>query len=211
MSASSSILMIIFISSFSFISNLPLPKEINSNISIDKINGISKEKNLINDNINISSFFILGFDKYIYDINNKTIKFNFYFLKDNNKSFPNKLYLYLNINYKVKIIRNLQNDNVFKSICDLISNNNILDNIIKYECKLSTNGKEIKNIKSLDILEYNSQKIQIQNLSFLYILYKDNIQNAKEDIFNKSLYILSNSFINYNEKEFNVSGELLNN
>jgi len=83
-----------------------------------------------------------------------------------------------------------------------------LDNIIKYECKLSTNGKEIKNIKSLDILEYNSQKIQIQNLSFLYILYKDNIQNAKEDIFNKPLYILENSIINSNQKDFNITGDL---
>ena len=56
-----------------------------------------------------------------------------------------------------------------------------MDNIIKYECKLSTKGKEIHNIKSLDILEYNSQKIEIQNSSFLYTLYKDNIQIAKED------------------------------
>ena len=61
-----------------------------------------------------------------------------------------------------------------------------MDNIIKYECELSTNGKEINNIKSLDILEYNSHKIKIQNSSFLYTLYKDNIQNAKEVIFNKS-------------------------
>ena len=176
--------MIIFFTCFNFILNLPAIISIKSNTSINAIKGIGIEENINNDNknnIDIFPYIILGFDKYIYDINNKTIKFNLYFLKDNNNSFPNKLYLYLNINYKDKIIRNLQNDNVFKSTCDLISNNNILDNIIKYECKLLTNGKEINNIKSLDIIEYNSQKIKIKKSSFLYTLYKDNIQIAKED------------------------------
>ena len=173
MSESSYILMIAFISFFSFISNLPSKIDLKPNTSIAKIKGISNEINLINDNLNISSLFILGFDNYIYDINIITIKFNFYFFKDNNNnnSSPSKLYLYLNINYKDKITRNLQNDNVFKSICDLISNNNIYDNIIKYECILLTNGKEINNIKSLDILEYNSQKIENSKIKFpLYII-----------------------------------------
>jgi len=182
MSESSYSVIIIFISYFSFISNLASTVDFKPNISIDKIKGISKEKNLINDNLNISSLFMLGFDKYIYDINNKIIKFNLYFFKDNSNLFPNKLHLYLNINYKDKIIRNLQNDKVFKSTCDLILNNkDILDKKIKYECKILINGKEINNIKSLDIIEYNSQKIKIKKSSFLYTLYKDNIQIAKED------------------------------
>jgi len=205
-------LMIIFICCFNFILNSPSTINIKSNPSINEIKGIFPESNIKNgsmDNIDISSFIILGFDKYIYDINNKIIKFNFYFFKDNNNSFPNRFYLYLNINYKDKIIRYLQNDNNFKSTCDLISDNNTSDQIIKYECKLKTNGKEINNIKSLDIVEYNSQRIKIQNLCFLYILYKDNIKNAKEDIFNKQIYILKNSFVNNNnEKEFNITGDL---
>jgi len=210
--SSSYISMIIIFSCFNFVLNLPSIISIKSNTSINAIKEIDIEENINNDNknnIDIFPYIILGFDNYIYDINDKTIKLNVYFLKDNNNSFPNKLYLYLNINYKDKIIRNLQNDNVFKSTCDLISNNkDILDNIIKYECKLLTNGKEINNIKSLDILEYNSQKIKIQKSSFLYLLYKDNIQNAEEDIFNKSLYILENSIVYINEKEFNITGEL---
>ena len=39
-------------------------------------------------------------------------------------------------------------------------------------------------------------------------MHKDNIQNAEEDIFNKSLYILENSTVYINEKEFNITGEL---
>ena len=97
MSESSHILMRIFISFFSFILNLPAKIDLRPNTSIAKIKGISNEINLINDNLNISSPFILGFDKYIYNINNKTIKFNLYFFKDNINSFPNLLYLYLNI------------------------------------------------------------------------------------------------------------------
>ena len=64
-----------------------------------------------------------------------------------------------------------------------------------------------KKFKFLDKIEYNSQKFEIQKSSFLYIL-KDNIQNAKEDIFNKQIYILKNSIVNNNEKEFNITGEL---
>jgi len=115
--------------------------------------------------------------------------------------------LYLNINYKDKIIRNLKNDKDSKSTCDLIPHNNDIDYIVNYDCNLSTNGKEINNIKFLDKIEYNSQKFEIQKSSFLYIL-KDNIQNAKEDIFNKQIYILKNSIVNNNEKEFNITGEL---
>ena len=52
------------------------------------------------------------------------------------------------------------------------------------------------------------KKLKIQKSSFLYTLYKDNIQNAKEDIFNKSLYILENSIVNHNEKDFHITGDL---
>ena len=205
-------LMIIFICCFNFILNSPSTINIKSNPSINEIKGIFPESNIKNgsmDNIDISPFFILGFDKYNYDINNKIIKFNFYFFKDNNNSFPNKFYLYLNINYKDKIINNLQNVNIFKSACDLISDNNDIDYIMKYECNLSTNGKEIKVIKFLDIIEYNSQNIEIQNPSFLYRSYKDNIQTAREDILNKQIYILKNSIVDNNsEKEFNIVGDL---
>ena len=162
---SSLILIIIFISCFNFILNLPSQKDIKFNISISTTKGISSDLNFnvgSKDNINISSFFILGFDNYIYDINNKIIKFNLYFFKDNNNSFPNKLYLYLNINYKDKIIRNLKNDKDSKSVCDLIPHNNDIDYIVNYECNLSTNGKEINNIKFLDKIEYNSQKFENQ-------------------------------------------------
>jgi len=205
-------LMIIFICCFNFILNSPSTINIKSNPSINEIKGIFPGSNIKNgsmDNIDISPFFILGFDKYNYDINNKIIKFNFYFFKDNNNSFPNKFYLYLNINYKDKIINNLQNVNIFKSACDLISDNNDIDYIMKYECNLSTNGKEIKVIKFLDIIEYNSQRNEIQNFSFLYTFYKDNIQISKEDIFNKQIYILKNSIVDNNsEKEFNIVGDL---
>ena len=71
---SSLILIIIFISCFNFILNLPSQKDIKFNISISTTKGISSDLNFnvgSKDNINISSFFILGFDNYIYDINNK--------------------------------------------------------------------------------------------------------------------------------------------
>ena len=67
-------LMVIFISSSNFILNSSSTVNIKSNNYINTINWIFPETNFKNgtiENIDISSLFILGFDKYIYDINDK--------------------------------------------------------------------------------------------------------------------------------------------
>ena len=106
--------------------------------------------------------------------------------------------------------RNFQNhvneQATIKSECILYHNE--IKNQIKYECEFNTLGEDILNIKSLDIIELDSQKIEIQDSSFLHTIYKNNIQIAVGNIFNKPLYILENSIINSNEKEFNITGNL---
>lgn len=93
-----------------------------------------------------------------------------------------------------------------KSIYNLVDSN--INKQIKYECELETNGKDILNIKSLDLFEYDSKKVEIQSSSFLYSLYKNNIQNVQGDIFNKPLFFLKDSIVKNNEKEFNITGNL---
>ena len=93
-----------------------------------------------------------------------------------------------------------------KAKCDLIQSD--IKNQIKYKCEFDTLGEYISNIKSLDIIEFNSHKVEIQSSSFLHALYKNNMQNAVGNIFNKPLYILEDSIINSNQKEFNITGNL---
>ena len=144
-------------------------------------------------------------------MNAKKVKFNLFLATISQTFFPNeKIYLNLNIISKSGRLRNIQNNEnsgtTIKSICNLATNNP--KKIVKYECEFETNGEEIINVKSLDTFEINSQKYEIQKSSFLHLLYKNNLQDAKEEIFNKPLYILEDSIVNNNEKEFNITGNL---
>lgn len=151
--------------------------------------------------IDVTSLFILGFDKYFDDINNKITKFNCYFIENEEILYPKILYLNLSINYKNNKNRNLQiKDNEIKSKCELNINNEI-KNQIKYGCEFDTNGEEISNVIILDKFEKSS---------FIYLFYKDNIQSAKDEIFNKTLYILQDATITTSKKEFNITGDLYN-
>ena len=178
---------------------------INNNVDTSIETEISPSDQTI---INISSYFILGTDKFYYNINIKKVTFNFFIYKIEKESFPNNIYLYIITYYKKN--RNLENDEnggeTIKSKCKIELND--IKNQIKYGCEFDTNGEEISNVKSLDIIESNSQKYEIQRTSFLHSLYKNNIQNAKDYIFNKPLYILEDSIINYSDEEFNITGNL---
>ena len=192
-----------------------------------KIEGVIEETDLVTTNLgtientnddnndgeikpfDINSIFLLGYDKYEYDINMKKIAFNCYFYKLKEVTFPNEIYMLININYKT--LRTLQkrekiNNEENKSKCTLSSTN--IKNQVKYKCEFITNGNEILNIKSLDKIEINSQKNELKKLSFLHLLNKDNLQNVKGDIFNKQIFFLENSIVNNNNKEFNITGTL---
>ena len=67
----------------------------------------------------------------------------------------------------------------------------------------------IESVKFLDIIESNSQSYIISNLSLFALLYKDNLQNVQNNIFNKTLFILNNSKIIENNVEFNITGNML--
>ena len=123
------------------------------------------------------------------------------------------MYFYVKISYRN--YRNLQDnengegDEEAKSLCNLVDSN--IKYQVKYECELEINekDKDILNVKSLDKFEFDGKKIEIQNSSFLHSLYKNNMENTKDDIFNKPLYILENSVVNNNQKEFNITGNLI--
>ena len=78
-----------------------------------------------------------------------------------------------------------------------------------YELEINEKDKDILNVKSLDKFEFDGKTIEIQSSSFLHSLYKNNMENAQGDIFNKPLFILENSVVNNNEKEFNITGNLI--
>ena len=159
--------------------------------------------------LDINSIFLLGYDKYVYDINKKKVTFNCFFYKLKEVNFPSEIYMYININYKtLSSFQRRKNDDIEenKLKCTLSPNN--IKNQVKYACEFTTNGNEILNIKSLDKIEINSQKNELKKISFLHSLNKDNLQNSKEDIFNKQLFFLENSIVNNNDKEFNISGNL---
>ena len=162
--------------------------------------------NIIKQNLN---YYILGTDRFFYDINNKKISFNFYLAAFTEDLFPDNIILYLIVNYRSgsRNLENIENNSeTINSTCKLKDNE--IANQIKYECEYNINAENISSVKSLDIIEINSQKIEIQNLSFLHLLNKNNIQNIKEDVFNKPLYFLKDSIINSNSKEFNITGNL---
>jgi hypothetical protein len=143
----------------------------------------------------------------------KKITFNCYFIITIQIFFPKVIHFYVKINYRN--YRNLQDnengdaDEETKSLCNLVDSN--IKYQVKYECELEINekDKDILNVKSLDKFEFDGKKIEIQNSSFLHSLYKNNMENAKDDIFNKPLYILENSVVNNNEEEFNITGNLI--
>jgi len=186
------------------------------NVDPDDFNDTTNKTNIIDESSGVipgfidytTRYFILGSDNYNYDINNNKVTFNLFFASLTQETFPNNISLYLTTNYTIK--RNLQinesEDSTIKSECILYHDE--IKNQIKYECEFNTLGEDILNIKSLDIIEFNSQKIEIQDSSFLHTKYKNNIQNAVGNIFNKPLYILEDSIINSNENEFNITGNL---
>jgi hypothetical protein len=180
--------------------------------TLSEITDIQKEQTAQN-STDIESPFILGFDKYMYISSYKKITFNCYFIITIQTFFPKVIHFYVKINYRN--YRNLQDnengdaDEETKSLCNLVDSN--IKYQVKYECELEINekDKDILNVKSLDKFEFEGKKIEIQSSSFLHSLYKNNMENAKGDIFNKPLYILENSVVNNNEKEFNITGNLI--
>ena len=186
------------------------------NVEPDGIYDTKNETTIIDDSSRVipripdytTLYFILGFDNYNYDINNNKVHFNLFLISLTQETFPNNISLHLITNYTTK--RNLQinvnEDETIKSECILYHNE--IKNQIKYECEFNTLGEDILYIKSLDIIELDSQKIEIPDSSFLHNIYKNNIQTALGNIFNKPLYILENSIINSNEKGFNITGNL---
>lgn len=184
-----------------------LDSTINDSTKITGITDIQTSKTVQN-YTDISSPFILGFDKYVYSSVYKKITFNCYFSITKEIYFPKVIYSFVLINYRsFRYLQSNENGNEeSKSIYNLVDSN--INKQIKYECELETNGKDILNIKSLDLFEYDSKKVEIQSSSFLYSLYKNNIQNVQGDIFNKPLFFLKDSIVKNNEKEFNITGNL---
>ena len=80
---------------------------------------------------------------------------------------------------------------------------------MKYECEFYTTGTNIESVQFLEIIESNSNNYIITNLTLFAFLYKDNLQNAQNDIFNKTLFILNSSKIIENNVEFNITGTML--
>ena len=165
--------------------------------------------NPVTENTNVpitpdTKIFILGFDSFTYNINNKLATFNCYFSFVIQGTFPKIIYLYFIVNYK-RDINSEPSENI-KPLCNLVDNN--IKDLAKYKCEFATNGEEILNVKSLDIIEIDSQNIEIGYSGFLYLENKNNIQNAQDEVFDKNLYFLEDSVINNDEKEFNITGNL---
>ncbi len=179
------------------------PDEIYDTTTIEKSSGV-----IIEFPNNTNQYFILGFDNYNYDIKNNKTYFNIFFANPSQETFPKNISLYLITNYtKKRYLQIYLNEDVpIKSKCLL--DNNEIKNQIKYKCEFKTTGEDILNIKSLDIIEFDLKKIEIKNSSFLHAIYKNNIQTAIGNIFNKPLYFLENAIINSNENEFNITGKL---
>ena len=158
---------------------------------------------------NETSYFILGIDNFNHDKVNKKGYFNLFFVFLGEESFSRNIFFYV-VKNNIKTVRNLENegneDGIIKTKCNLSKNE--IKNQVKYQCEFDTLGEDKLSIKSLDIIEVNSKKIEIQNSSFLHSLYKNNIENAVENIFNKSIFILEDSIITSNKKEFNITGKL---
>ena len=190
-----------------------IPETIIENTNLISIESTEQNTNIYtipvteNTNVPINSYtliFILGFDSYTYNIKNKSATFNCYFSFIMQGTIPKIIYLYLIVNYKRNI--NLEPSENIKSLCNLVDDG--VKDLIKYECEFATNGEEISNVMSLDIIEIDSQKIEIGNFGFLYLENKNNIQNAQDDALSKNLYFLEDSVINSDGKEFNITGNL---
>ena len=152
------------------------------NTTIDTINTSSPEKineTIIPTNIIISpnatdilSPFILGFDKYVHSSTFKKVTFNCYFSITKETFFPKVMHFFVIVKYRTYI--NLHEEE--KSLCNLVNSN--IKYQVKYECELEINENDILNVKSLDKFEYDSKTVEIKNSSFLYSLYKNNMQKC---------------------------------
>lgn len=135
-----------------------------------------------------SSFFILGIDNFNRDKINNIVYFNLFFVDVKGETYPDSIFFYVITNHTTK--RNLENkekeDEAQKAKCNLFPNE--MKNLIKYQCNLDILEEDILNIKSLDIIEFNSVKTEISFSSFLHNLYKNNMQMLLE-IFIINLYI----------------------
>ena len=115
----------------------------------------------------------------------------------------------LKVNYKNK--RRLQNINgeTIKAICLFV--NSSIKNQIKYECEFNTTGEEITNIQVLDKYNFVYQKVKFNGKSFIALKYMDNLQDSKEEIFNKNLFFLEESKVKKKGDKFNITGKLSEN
>ena len=153
---------------------------------------------------------LLGIGSLIHNIDIKKVTFNLYFIKTNSNLF---FYDYIVINLRISYIkfRRLQNSLNFEQTTN--ANCNLTDdefiNHVKYECEFESIGETSNELQLLEILESSSHKFFISNMGLVLLLYQDNLINVEKDIFDKPLFILNNSETTENEKEFNITGNLL--
>ena len=155
------------------------------------------------------TIYLLGFDKFNHDTKIKKGTFNYYVLNIEPELISKTLNLYLKVNYNKK--RRLQNEDgeTIKANCQFADSK--INNLIKYECEFTTTGDEIIKVKILDKYEFGSQNVKFSGKSFIALKYMDNLQDSKEEIFNKKLYLLEDSKIEKKNGKFNITGKLTEN
>ena len=94
-----------------------------------------------------------------------------------------------------------------KEICNFI-NADVFE-IIKFGCEFDTNGKDIINVKVLEKIIFEGEEVNITGISLMVETFISNLQNAENAIFNKTLFLLNDSYtVNY-KYDFTITGYLM--
>ena len=126
-------------------------------------------------------------------------------------SIPKIIDIYLDLTYRT--LRHLQkNDNnneKVKAKCNFISVEE--SEQCKYECEFDTNGNDLTNVTVLKKYEFDGKEVYLTGTTFVAEFYMTNLQNAVSPIFNKTLFVLNNSYTINNKYYFTIKGNLMKN
>jgi surface protein len=171
-------------------------------------------KTTILDNANMTEisiiYYLAGFDNFIHSVKDKKASFNCYFIIKG-ISIPKIIIMYFELTYnKLRFLQNdVYNNEIVKGICKYISNEE--SSPIKYYCEFDTKGNNLINVKILEKFEFDEKEENITEVSLFAEIFITNLQNAKGEILNKSLFILNNSYIINNKNDFTIIGNLMEN
>ena len=148
-----------------------------------------------------SRIILLGFDQL--NINISKINFNAYFISLDAFVFPETINCTANIRYN-SLLRVLDdNENV---ICQ---NQNLNDeNKVKYSCLIEAKNENINNIAINNDINFGSKNVTlgITSLASNYITNLQNLPKNFDNLYERKTNILQNSYINQEEKLFNITG-----